>query len=525
MTVDWPVLLALLASSLIASSIGMIALWVLPGRDAPTGPTVFTDASLGTVFLFDGEVLLDGTPDARALLAASPITGGQWARLMAFLAPRFTDIDAFFARVPLEGSVSQTSSEGGQPLLLTADQEGGLTRILLADAVSDVNAGRSDPLAQRATLEELRQLRDTVSAAPMLVWRENAAGDVVWANAAYLISALSIRDEHKTIGWPLPRLFSRSAITQGAKSQRQSLARPGEQTQWYDIVCKPDNNEHLAFAVPADAAVQAEAALQDFMQTLTKTFAQLPIGLAIFDRDRKLQLFNPALLDLTNLPADFLSMRPSLLSVLDAMRDRKMLPEPKDYRDWRRQIINMEKAAASGLYEETWSLPDGQTYRVIGRPHPNGALALMIDDISNEMLRTRRYRADLELGQSVIDEMDEAIAVFAQSGQMVMSNNAYAALWGHDPASYLGDSSVRSLSAHWRALSAPSALWAEIEDYVGTVGDRTSWRGEARLLDGRLIACRFSPLAGGSTLALFRPLPPADTGQPRLAENTGLRRA
>ena len=33
-----------------------------------------------------------------------------------------------------------------------------------------------------------------------------------------------------------------------------------------------------------------------------------------------LKLFNPALLDLTGLPVDFLSLRPSLLSVLDALR-------------------------------------------------------------------------------------------------------------------------------------------------------------------------------------------------------------
>ena len=149
----------------------------------------------------------------------------------------------------------------------------------------------------------------------------------------------------------------------------------------------------------------------------------------------------------------------------------------------------------------------------------------MIEDISSEMLRTRRYRADLELGQSVIDHMDEAIAVFSQSGQLVMSNNSYAGLWGHDPAETLADNTVRTLSARWRAQSAPSAIWAEVEEYVATVGDRDNWRGEVRLLDGRLIGCRFAPLAGGSTLASFRLMQPSEVGQTRLAEGTGLRRA
>ena len=227
-------------------------------------------------------------------------------------------------------------------------------------------------------------------------------------------------------------------------------------------------------------------------------------GLAIFDNQRQLQLFNPALLDLTGLPVDFLSMRPSLLSVLDAMRDRNMIPEPKDYRGWRRQLVELEKAAASGLYEETWSLPGGQTYRVIGRPHPNGAIALMFEDISGEMLRTRRYRADLELGQSVIDQLDEAIAVFSEGGQLVMTNVAYSQIWGGDPATTLEDGSLWTLCAQWRKQSAPNPIWGQLEDFAANQGDRSQWRAEARLLDGRMVDCRFAPLAGGATLTAFR---------------------
>jgi PAS domain-containing protein len=229
-------------------------------------------------------------------------------------------------------------------------------------------------------------------------------------------------------------------------------------------------------------------------------------------------------MDLTGLPADFLSMRPSLLSVLDAMRDRNMIPEPKDYRNWRRQMMDLEKAASSGLYEETWTLPGGQTYRVIGRPHPNGAIALMIEDISGEMLRSRRYRADLELGQAVIDQMGEAIAVFSESGQLVISNAAYARVWGSDPSATLDEATLWTLCAEWRRQSAPSPVWGQLEEFVTTRGDRNAWAAEARLMDGRMIDCRFVPLAGGATLTAFRP---RDAGGPRgvANETAALRRA
>lgn len=520
----FPLILAVIAAALLAAGIGMLALWWLPARALPVQASVFSDTSSETLFLFDGETLVDSTANARALLAASPMQGAPWARLMVFLEARFENLAAQMQRVQSDGAIELPSIGLAKPLILRAEHAGGLTKLVLIDASRDDPVAGGDAIAQRAMLDELALLRETVATAPMLLWRENAAGDVIWANGPYLLQACAALEDGKELGWPLPRLFNRTAAKSG-KDQRQSLLTADKATLWFDISSRPETDGDLMFAIPADAAVQAETALRDFMQTLTKTFAQLPIGLAIFDRQRKLQLFNPALMDLTQLPADFLSVRPSLLAVLDAMRDRKMLPEPKNYRDWRRQIVEIEKAAACGLYEETWSLPDGQTYRVTGRPHPNGALALLIEDISSEMLRTRRYRADLELGQSVIDHMDEAIAVFSQSGQLVMSNNSYAALWGHDPAETLGDNTVRTLSARWRTQSAPSAIWAEVEEYVATVGDRDNWRGEVRLLDGRLIGCRFAPLAGGSTLASFRPMPPSEAGHTRLAEGAGLRRA
>ena len=69
--------------------------------------------------------------------------------------------------------------------------------------------------------------------------------------------------------------------------------------QWYEISATGSDGGMVFYALPADRLAPAEATLRDFMQTLTKTFAQLPIGLAIFDSSRILQLFNPALLDLT----------------------------------------------------------------------------------------------------------------------------------------------------------------------------------------------------------------------------------
>ncbi len=512
-----PILLAAFSAALVSAAFGIIALWFLPAQDSTDVTSVFTETSTGTVLLFDGENLLDSTPDGRALLVASRHPGTSWQKLMAFISPRFQGLDSLLQRLPMEGAFEIASLENTHPLILRAENRGGVTKIELLDAANATQTS-VNPLTQRAILDEISLLRDAVAGAPMLAWRESAEGEVIWANGPYLLQSCAILAEGKELGWPLPKLFAQANPQQNQPEHRQSLALPSGKQAWFNISTRAEDGGWLRYAVPADAAVQAEASLRDFMQTLTKTFAQLPIGLAIFDANRKLQLFNPALLDLTHLPPDFLSMRPTLLSVLDAMRDRKMLPEPKDYRNWRRELLQMEKAAASGQYEETWNLPDGQTYKVVGRPHPNGALALMIEDISTEMLRSRRFRADMELSQAVIDEVEDAIAVFDQSGHLVMSNSAYATLWGHDPGAEIGECTLRQLTSHWRNMAAPCGLWVELEEYVATVGDREAWQGEVRFLDGRLVNCRFAPLTGGSTLARFRVQLVKETNRPKLAQ-------
>lgn len=337
---------------------------------------------------------------------------------------------------------------------------------------------------QRADDSALHCAARAAEHVPLPLWHTNAAGRVLWSNAAY--KALLKGDTRRAF-----------ALVEG----RVNL-NTGDETQWFDIVIRSD----IGHARPVDDLVRAESNLRDMVQAMAKTFAQLPTGLAVFDHSRHLQTFNPALADLTGLSPEFLSRRPSLIAMLDGMRDRNMIPEPKDWEGWRHQVADMERAAASGQFEDTWALPGGQTYRITGRRHPNGGLALMIDDISTEIIRSRRYRADLELCQRVVDTLEDGIAVFASTGQLVMSNTAYAALWGHDPGEQLSPMGFAQMAARWRALSAPSTLWAEAEEFSARLDDRAPWEAEARLLDGRLIACRFAPLSDGATLAGFRPV-------------------
>lgn len=452
------------------------------------------------VFLFRDKILVDATPPARMLLDRIGAPESEWQKLQCWIGAHFEDAPDRLAQLSRVGRIELTGDLGlgASALQLLAEDLGeNLIRITLTDPQAEHAGIVVDSMSQQAMEEELDLLRRALDETPMLVWRQDAQERITWANAAYLRKAEALADE--ALGWPLPKLLEtpKPVPGTGTATRRAPLEHNGC-VSWYDCHSHRIGDQTMMFALPADAAVRAERSLREFVQTLTKTFADLPIGLAIFDRQRNLQLFNPALIDLTGLPTGFLTARPTLFDLLDQLRELRMVPEPKDFRSWRQQMNNLESAAATGHHVETWSLPGGQTYRVTGRPHPDGAVAFLFEDITSETSLTRKFRAELLLGTTVLDGIEDAVVVFGQTGQIVLSNEAYRRLWG-DCATSLGE----ALSG-WESRIDTGPGFALLRDRLVGGQDSAPCSGAIAGPDGRLLGWRLSRLNGGRKLLRFR---------------------
>ncbi len=458
----------------------------------------------GLDFLFDGEDLVEASDDGRAILGRGPAEGSDLARLTGILRTRFADLGR---DPPAEGTQQKRRllAQDDSDSWLEVEQWGSHTRLRLGGSgAASVDA--QSRLVIDALEAELATLRAIGEDSPQLIWRTDPGGQIAWANRAYLDLADQI-GEAGTPSWPPATLFGAAAGVDhdALPSLRRFSVTPADKSlRWFDVTTVARGGGLVHFATAADAVVRAEQARRDFVQTLSKTFADLAIGLAIFDRQRRLALFNPALHDLTALPPDFLSARPLLHSFLDRMREARMLPEPKNYRDWRSEIAALEQAATDGTYCQNWDLPNGLTYRVTGRPHPDGAIAFLIEDISAEIALARTFRAELETSQAVLDSLDDAVAVFSGSGTLILSNRAYEQLWGADDDAALADKTVRDQARIWRARCAPTPFWTEAQAMIGNSADRGRREGRAQLLDGRSVQCRVSPLAGAAIMIGFR---------------------
>lgn len=148
------------------------------------------------MFLFDGQAMLDGTPPARALLAASPVRGGEWARLLAYLAPRFAGVEQKLAGLPQDGQISLVGDDASAALMLNADYGGGLLRIALSQGSDPAGRDRMDGLAQKAASEEVAMLRRITDTVPCPIWQETAA--VRWSGPIRPICRRGL--QHRTTG-------------------------------------------------------------------------------------------------------------------------------------------------------------------------------------------------------------------------------------------------------------------------------------------------------------------------------------
>jgi PAS domain-containing protein len=476
--------------------------------------TVLTER--GTItFLFENETLLDATAPARDLMATAPRRGSDWSRLAALLEPRFPGLEEWVFELADLGEMERASKDGTSAL--HAEWHDGIARLTLTSSGSDEEASETDRYTLAALSREVETLRAATDRTPFPIWEEDNEGRITWCNRAYL-DLLEDLQGNPGQGWPPAPLFDLPVDDTGAPApgrSRVALGAEGEDRRhWFEVHLQEIDSGRLCTATPLDDLVKAETSLSEFVTTLSKTFAALPIGLAIFNRSRELAMFNPALVDLMTLPVDFLISKPTLASFLDRLREMQMMPEPKDYKSWRQRVSDLVAEARNGTYEDKWTLPGGQTYRVTGRPHPDGAVAFLFEDISTEIGLARQHRAEIETAQAALDAMPSAVAVFSTAGVLTLSNAPYRQLWSSRDGSDVTNMSVYDAIDTWRAASAPSVVWDDIRAAVGHAGARDATQSHITLQDGRALACRIVPLPRGFTLIEFDHIRTADDSAP-----------
>ncbi|WP_397541645.1 PAS-domain containing protein [Roseovarius salis] len=467
-------------AALLAGGVAGGFLWLLI-RTAPTPvsrPDECDAPKLTSTFLLNGETIIDTDHGKASGCFTSTPTYETWRDLREWLGQRFPGLpEKLPSATSSEEAVFHPAAAGdGGVLSLSACE--GRHLVTLHEPKPPSPARWHDALIAAS---EKASLEHAVESAPIAMCLVNAEGTMTWQNPAF--AALGGEEREAVL-----------AAAQHAQDAQSRPVRIGSRT--FEVTVSAAHGLLAVHAADTTRVMQADAVRNTFIQTLTKTFADLDTGLAVFDRSGQLVLFNPAMVDLTGLSAAFLSGRPGLLDFFDQLRNRNVLPEPRNYPSWRGQINDMIETASATVYCETWSLPSGLTYRVTGRPHPDGAVAFLIEDISDEVSMTRRSRNQLGMHQALLDRIEEAIAVFGADGVLAFCNRNFQDLLDFDPDSRLTDTTFEQIVGTVRTKFPSIAHWAE-SAMAGT--DLPKERREV-VIPHASARCRLEALPGGAVM-------------------------
>ncbi|MEO1139581.1 MAG: PAS-domain containing protein [Pseudomonadota bacterium] len=470
----------------LASFAALIILWIL-GRLGRASVTYDPNSDIlpaqSASFLFHDDALSDQEASIDALPGATTGEIRQWSDLRSWLGARFG---------PLPTSLSELEDNEIRDLPALASDDGAtlcLSARRGAQRVDLMDPAQPDPVAQhraRSLDAVLARYVTVLNKAPCAIRIFDPVGQTVWQNKLF---AQFSEDEAKT-------LIDAANTTEEEPRVCLEGERAG-QDRHFEVEHTHRGEVSIIYVSDVTQVAQAELVRREFIQTLTKTFANLTTGLAVFDRHRQLALFNPALLDLTGLPTTFLLGQPPLMQFFDGLRDNKVLPEPKSYSTWRTQIEEMISSASDGLYFEDWSLPNGMTYRVTGRPHPDGAIAFLFEDISDEVSLTRRFRSQVDLRQAALDACDQAIAVFGPNNIVLLCNQPCCLLLGIDPDASFAEMSLTDFVAACRRKLPDDAFWASAE---AAVTQRITLESVLHDTSGQGHLCRVQSLPGNSAM-------------------------
>lgn len=234
---------------------------------------------------------------------------------------------------------------------------------------------------------------------------------------------------------------------------------------------------------------------------------RLSTAIAIYTTDTRLTFFNTAFTKLWRLDREWLESQPTYGLVLDALRERRTLPEVADYRASKEDELKRFLSLIDPV-ETLLHLPDGRTLRRVISAHPYGGLIYTYEDVTDTLAMERSFNTAMAVQRETLDHLHEAIAVFGGDGRLKLSNPAFGRLWDLLPEDLEGSphltETIERLKPFFAGRPDRASSWTSAhERLMALVNGHAPAESRLERQDGTILDCNAVPLPDGATLLTF----------------------
>jgi signal transduction histidine kinase len=443
----------------------------------------------------DFALVADSPAPSRVLSFGSWLEPAEAVRIEGAAARLLTRGEAFAAAVvSLRGRYLELDGRpvSGSAVLRIRDVSG--ERLQLAQ-LRDQFA-----LAENA-LDGLRRALET---ADMPAWTRDSSGRIVWCNIPYA-HAVDAPDDRAAIDKggelfdPAIRREAATAVSESGGWQRRASAVVGGERRIFDAVEARTSVGSAGVARDISEIVALQAEMERNEDDYSRMIDRLSTAVAIFDKSKRLTLYNAAYRQIWPLEPAFLDQGPSDGEILDRLRAKRQLPEQVDFPAWKAQQLSAYRAIEPS--ETVWHLPDGRALRVVTSPNPKGGVTYLYDDATQSYALASQVNALTHVQGETLEALKEGVAAFGADGRMKLFNPAFAELWRFDPVVLRDRPHIDEIARACKALCREPELFDELRAIIVDLPDhRESRTARIERTDGLILDCAALPLPDGATL-------------------------
>lgn len=387
--------------------------------------------------------------------------------------------------------------------------------------LQDVTEGASvvEDLARslQALAGDTAYLKALIDALPMPVWLRDEDLSLLTVNRAYAAAVEAANPEAAAAGQvelasdnlvrEARALAARARAAGEARSESFHLVLGGERRLAGVTEVPLSVGETLltaGFALDQTRLEEVQSELDRHVAAHGEVLERLSTAIAIFSTDTRLTFFNTAFSRLWRLDRDWLLAQPTYGAVLDALRDRRLLPEAADYRAAKEEELKRFISLIEPV-ETLQHLPDGRTLRRVVSPHPYGGLIYTYEDVTDTLAMERSFNTAMAVQRETLDHLHEGIAVFGGDGRLKLTNPAFGRIWNLSAADLAGEPHLHEVVERLKPFFAGrpdrASSWpAAREQVLALVNQRRPTEGRLERQDGTILDATAVPLPDGAML-------------------------
>lgn len=371
------------------------------------------------------------------------------------------------------------------------------------------------------TQNNLQILEDLIDNIPYPIWMRNHNLNLMAINKKYLEFA-DCPDKDTVIVKSLEieglendgkKLAKQSQDSNRPQKQSISLNKGGERF-CYEIVETPflfenslDKIATVGIMTDISELDKIKRNLKQNQNTHLEILGALDTAFAVFDSNFKLNFCNQAFNKLWGIEESFIEQQPSYGSFLDYLREKRLLPEVPDYPYYKSEEQKMFSSIIIPK-QDLLHLPDGRSLRRIRAPHLKGGLVFAFEDISDRLAASREYNSLMSVQQEILNNIEEAVLIFASNGKLKFYNQAYVNLWDADEILLQKEPTLADILETQKTFFNKVNNWEELKkDIISHIFSSNTKAFSLSRSDNQVIECFSALLSNESIMVLMHKVP------------------